>query len=167
MYSETDLYDPKTIRELEAEYPQIPWLDYLNNIVAPDVHLELTEEVMLETPSFFKSFFDLLSETSNTVLANYIFWRVTMKSALYTSSEMRTLTWNFNAALTGETMVNPRWQDCIIRVQKLFDIAAGGLYVRKLFDGTTKQSAMEIFDNIRGSFRAMHDKVRSVAENFT
>ena len=52
-----------TIKELNEKIPGIPWLDYMNNILAPHHILTETERVIVVVPDFFPKLIDLLAQT--------------------------------------------------------------------------------------------------------
>ena len=53
-----------TIKELNEKIPGIPWLDYMNNILAPHHVLTENERVIVVVPDFFLKLIDLLAQTS-------------------------------------------------------------------------------------------------------
>ena len=57
------LYNPMTIKELSQKVPQIPWLDYMNTILAPHHVLTEDERVIVDVPDYFPKLVDLLAKT--------------------------------------------------------------------------------------------------------
>lgn len=74
-------YNPMNIREIQTRYPNIPWTEYVNDLLAPSRRLENSEAIVVVVPSFLESFSDLVAKTPKRVLANYAIWRVAMQSA--------------------------------------------------------------------------------------
>ena len=58
------LYNPMTIKELSKTVPQVPWLDYMNNILAPYPVLTEDERVIVDVPNYFQKLADLLAKTT-------------------------------------------------------------------------------------------------------
>ena len=59
----TLLYNPMTIKELSDLVPDIPWLEYMNNIAAPYQVLTEKERVIVNVPDYFKNLTELLANT--------------------------------------------------------------------------------------------------------
>lgn len=59
----TLLYNPMTIKELSDLVPDIPWLEYMNNIAAPYQVLTEEERVIVNVPDYFKNLTELLANT--------------------------------------------------------------------------------------------------------
>lgn len=54
-----------TIEELTAKVPSIPWLSYINTILAPFHNLSKDERVIVDVPDYFPKLVDLLAKTPN------------------------------------------------------------------------------------------------------
>ena len=59
----TKLYNPMTIKELSQKVPGIPWLDYMNTILAPHHVLTEKERVIVDVPDYFPKLIELLAQT--------------------------------------------------------------------------------------------------------
>lgn len=57
-------------------YPNISWEEYFNGLLNPQVQVEATESVIVESPSYLESFSNIITKTPKRVLANYVVWRV-------------------------------------------------------------------------------------------
>ena len=57
------LYNPMTIKELSLKVPEIPWLVYMNTILAPHHVLTENERVIVDVPDYFPKLVDLLAKT--------------------------------------------------------------------------------------------------------
>ena len=55
------LYNPMTIKELSEKMPGIPWLDYMNTILAPHHVLTEKERVNVRVPDYISKLIDLLA----------------------------------------------------------------------------------------------------------
>ena len=132
----TKLYNPMTIKELSQKVPGIPWLDYMNTILAPHHVLTEKERVIVDVPDYFPKLIELLAQTpkrslffflslsrtlvvinlyiiyEHRTLANYLMWRVSAASVSYLNEAARNLQLKYSAALTGTTERKPRWEEC-------------------------------------------------------
>ena len=72
------LFNPMNIRDLSNFDPNMPWLNYINNILTPDI-IQVKEDVVIivDVPSFITKFSAHLAE------ANYMLWRVAAASMRY------------------------------------------------------------------------------------
>jgi len=57
------LYNPMTIKELSAKVPDIPWLEYMNTVLAPHHVLTEDERVIVDVPDYFPKLTALLAST--------------------------------------------------------------------------------------------------------
>lgn len=57
----TALYNPMTVEQLQQKFPSIPWLQYINNLLAPDVQISKDEVVIVSVPKYITDFEALIS----------------------------------------------------------------------------------------------------------
>lgn len=85
----SELYNPMTLSETQAKYPNIDWVNYINSLLPPNMSITQNETVIFNSLPFFKYFGPLLEQTPSRTIANYLFWRLTEYSAYYMNSEIR------------------------------------------------------------------------------
>lgn len=76
-------------------FPNFTWLEYINELLAGHERVEMSDEVIVRSPLYFKSFVDLVSQTPKRVLANYLMWKVAIESTDYLSERVLNITNNF------------------------------------------------------------------------
>ena len=59
------LYNKLKLREVREKYPTIPWVEYINILLAPFVTITPEENVILIEPNYIKSLESLLLRTPN------------------------------------------------------------------------------------------------------
>lgn len=59
---------------------------------------------------------------------------------------------DFIGSLSGRKQRKPRWRECIDVASKTLGQAIGAMYVRKHFDETSKEIAIEMVNDIRKAF---------------
>jgi neprilysin len=59
----TQLYNPKTIEELQKENPSVPWREYFSKILPPTVPIASDEVIIVNVPSYLGDLEKLLSNT--------------------------------------------------------------------------------------------------------
>ncbi|XP_008202440.2 neprilysin-2-like [Nasonia vitripennis] len=158
------LYNPTSVKELESKYPGIPWAEYANELLSPHAKVRGSEEVIVVVPSFLEAFAGLMNKTPKRVLANYAMWRVAGESAGLMGERVQKAQSEFEASLTGTSVKEPRWKECVGYAANSLYIATGALYVRRHFDESAKANAMEIIQNIRKSFERILEQLNWMDE---
>ncbi|VVD05133.1 neprilysin-2 [Leptidea sinapis] len=148
----TSLYNPMTIAELQNKFPKIPWLQYVNRLLAPHVQVSLDEITIVNVPKYLSDLEGLLEITPKRVQANYVMWRVAGASVSYLTEELRRRQLAYVTALSGKTERESRWKECADTTSASMSIAVGALYIRKYFDEKSKAKALEMVDDIRQQF---------------
>ncbi|KAJ8918489.1 hypothetical protein NQ315_008186 [Exocentrus adspersus] len=148
----TALYNPMTIDELQIRFPSIPWIEYMNTLLAPDTRVTNDEIVVVSVPSYIKNFEALISRTPKRVQANYVMWRATASSVTYLTERLRKRQLDYTTVVTGRTEREARWKECIDISAGSLSIASGALYVRKYFNEQARQNAKEMVADIRAEF---------------
>lgn len=108
----TELYNPMTIKELQAAYPYVDWLEYISLLLPEEVTIDENELINVRVPSFFKGLGELLQTTRKEVLANYLFWRVAETSSYYLNDQMRLRKFLFASHFSGRKEFNSWWSYC-------------------------------------------------------
>ncbi|KAI5641316.1 peptidase family m13 domain-containing protein [Phthorimaea operculella] len=155
----TSLYNPMTIRQLQEKYPKIPWLEYINKLLAPHVQVGLDEVAIVNVPAYITEVQLLLDKTPNRVQANYVMWRVAGASVSYLTEELRRRQLAYVTALSGKTERESRWKECADTTSVSLAIAVGAMYIRKYFNEASKDSALEMVNDIRHQFRKTLNEV--------
>ncbi|XP_039763286.1 neprilysin-2 isoform X2 [Pararge aegeria] len=149
----TSLYNPMTIGELQVKFPRIPWLKYINRLLAPHIQVGLDEITIVNVPKYMSDLEDLLEITPKRVQANYVMWRVAGASVSYLTEDLRSRQLAYVTALSGKTERESRWKECADTASVSMSIAVGALYIRKYFNEDSKSNALEMVNDIRQQFR--------------
>lgn len=85
-----------------------------------------------------------------------MFWRVTLDSIQYLTEELREKKLNFylmifkkNTDLVYDTLVKPRWEECLDNTYLYFKPAIMSTYIRKFFNENDKKSILEMVKRIK------------------
>ncbi|XP_031827062.2 M13 family metallopeptidase neprilysin 2 isoform X1 [Nomia melanderi] len=155
----TLLYNPMTVRELSKSYRSIPWKEYFNTLLAPNLEVDDDEVVIVCVPSYISSLEKLLESTPKRVQANYVMWRAAASSVSYLTEDIRKRQLQYSTALSGRTEREARWKECIDTVSGSLAISVGALYVRKYFKEDAKKNAVEMVADIRAEFTEILKRV--------
>ncbi|KAF2360342.1 Peptidase M13 C-terminal domain [Trinorchestia longiramus] len=168
----TKLYNKMTIADLQSRVPNIPWLTYINTILAPFTVVTEREEVIVNVPSYIDKLGNLLRTAPKQVVANYMMWRISAASISYLSEDARDLQLVYSKKITGTGKRKPRWKECMGAVSGSLSYAVGKLYAEKFFKKDAKNAADEMVSYIRTEFDKilrtvdwMDDKTRIRAIN--
>ncbi|CAG0923779.1 unnamed protein product, partial [Notodromas monacha] len=155
----TSLYNKMTVGDLVQRWPSIPWIDYINKLLAPFHKIDKTEPVIVDVPSYITAFEKLIAETPKRVIANYVMWRIAAASAGYLTENARDIQLEFSAKLTGRSEQQARWKECMGVVLGSYSNAIGSMYVRRYFDESAKHAALEMVQDIREEFDDILDEI--------
>ncbi|XP_035430447.1 neprilysin-2 isoform X1 [Spodoptera frugiperda] len=155
----TSLYNPMTIAELSEKFPKIPWLEYINRLLAPHVKVGEDEVAIVSVPKYISDLELLLESTPKRVQANYVMWRVAGASVSYLTDNLRRRQLAYVTALSGKTERESRWKECADTTSVSMSIAVGALYIRKYFNENSKANALEMVNDIRQQFRKTLNEV--------
>ncbi|KAH8264524.1 hypothetical protein KR038_009603, partial [Drosophila bunnanda] len=168
----SELYNLRTPAQLQAAYPYVQWVDYMNALLPEGLDVAEDEMINLSVPSFFEDLGKLLARTPKRVIANYMFWRIHGFSVGFLSEEFRKRQLQYATALSGRQEQEARWKECVdIATGRLvccfgchgsvlgLGISVGSLYVRKHFHKDSKANALEMVNDIRNVFNDILDEV--------
>ncbi|XP_058790780.1 neprilysin-2-like [Phymastichus coffea] len=155
----SQLYNPMTLDELQLEYPDISWSEYLNRILLPQTKLYKSSfPIIVKVPNFLKALLKLINSTPKRVLANYAIWRVVQESDSFMNEHVKRIKADFMASIIGTNVQVPRWIQCLDYVSQNLHLAIGALYVRKNFDKKSKEVAEKLVNRMRQSFADILEK---------
>ncbi|XP_043651287.1 neprilysin-2 isoform X1 [Drosophila teissieri] len=166
----SELYNLRTTAQLQAGYPYVQWVDYMNALLPEGLNVAEDEMINLSVPSFFEDLGKLLARTPKRVIANYMFWRIHGFSVGFLSEEFRKRQLEYATALSGRQEQEARWKECVDIATSSMDeiceedfyslgISVGSLYVGKHFHKDSKANALEMVNEIRNVFNDILDEV--------
>ncbi|XP_055336820.1 membrane metallo-endopeptidase-like 1 [Paramacrobiotus metropolitanus] len=151
------IYEKLTIREMEAQVPQIKWRRYfevvLNRSVSPN------ESLVVYAKDYFVRLGQLLDKTPTRTLANYLIWRIVQNRASNLDERFRSRRRVFSNLLLGNTKESPRWRVCVQYVNDNLGMALGAMFVREHFKEDSKEIAQLMIRELRLSFIELVDEV--------
>ncbi|CAB3363322.1 Hypothetical predicted protein [Cloeon dipterum] len=148
----TKLYNPRTVEQLQKEYPSVPWLEYFNTILPKTVKVSNDETIIVSVPSYLKELEILLSQTPKRVQANYALTRAAAAMVSYLTEDVRKRQLKYYTVLSGKTERESRWKECVDMVTGSLSIAVGSQYVKKYFKEEAKKNSQEMVEDIRAEF---------------
>ncbi|XP_031633689.1 neprilysin-2-like [Contarinia nasturtii] len=142
----TYLYKP--LREIQPLYPYIQWVEYINALLPPPWSTDENLYLYVDGPYYFEKLGQLLQETPNRTIANYMMFRVTEFSSFFLTNKLRSRQSVYRTNVYGAQEQWPRWKECTAITRQYFPVAVGALYLQKYFRQDTKL-VLEMVDRIR------------------
>eukprot|EP00092_Neocalanus_flemingeri_P016471 GFUD01017824.1.p1 GENE.GFUD01017824.1~~GFUD01017824.1.p1 ORF type:complete len:761 (-),score=194.29 GFUD01017824.1:231-2513(-) len=167
----TALYNPMTIGEVQELYPEIPLLQYINDILgSADVTVDENEVVNVAVPKYITDFRQYIATTSARAQANYIIWRNIKFGMSFLNEEALQIQLAYDKVITGKSKKEPRWEKCVKSTAGLggpdlyfkegsLTNAVGAMYAKKHFKAKAKETADEMVVNVREEFKKMLDEL--------
>ncbi|CAB3370699.1 Hypothetical predicted protein [Cloeon dipterum] len=165
----SSIYRKLTLRQLQAEVPQINWLEYLNAFLHTKVDAD--EPVVSYAMPYFKEMGRILQETDRRVVHNYVLWRLVMNIMPHMIDDYQQKRVDFRKILLGILAERNRWSQCVDWTNKKMGMAVGALFIRDNFNLESKETALEMIHTIREAFNEllaendwMDNETRAVAK---
>ncbi|XP_035210754.1 neprilysin-2-like [Stegodyphus dumicola] len=139
-----------TVGQLMIDAPQIDWLRYINGLLNIGVDENVT--LLNFNPDYTIKFADYITKVDKKVVANYMMWRVVLKSFPYLSSNWTILSQEFISTSTEQVKEKPLWKKCISNVFSEMEMVLHSYYVRHYFKEGSKDVALELVNYVRQEF---------------
>lgn len=167
-----EIYNKTTIRKLKKLCDKIPWLQFFKGQFEGITEITETEELVIYATRYLEALSPVINNASNTLLNNYMMWRVVAKHAPLLSEEFRDADEELTKVLTGAKKSEDLWKRCMGEADRAIGMALGALFIEEAFEGSSKELATDMVDRIRASFKKgfpdltwMDDKTRKAAED--
>ncbi|XP_054287381.1 neprilysin-1-like [Macrosteles quadrilineatus] len=165
----SSIYRKLSLAQLQAEVPQINWLEYLTSFLDADITTE--EMVVSYAMPYFVEMGKILADTDRRVIHNYVMWRLVMDIVPHMIDEYQQKHTEFRKIMQGIQSERNRWSQCVDWTNKKLGMAVGALYIRDNFNQDSKEVALAMIHTIREAFNEllaenhwMDDETRAVAK---
>ncbi|XP_076652047.1 neprilysin-1 [Halictus rubicundus] len=164
------IYRKVTLRELQAEIPQLQWKIYLQELIKAPVTEQ--EPIVAYGMKYFVHMGRIIENTDRRTLHNYILWRLVMSIIPHMIDDYQQKSVEFRRILLGILSESNRWAQCVEWTNKKLGMAVGALFIRDNFNHESKETALEMIHTIREAFNEllaenhwMDDETRAVAKS--
>lgn len=155
------MYNPKTIEELEKEYPNFAWGIYFKELGA-----DIKEYVITTHPRYMAELNNILVDEKMDDIKLYLKWKVLNDAAGAVGSELEKQNFAFyGTTLTGATEQQPRWRRMSNTTGSVLGEAVGQLYVEKYFPPQAKVRMDELVNNLKIALRGRIEKLEWMSED--
>ncbi|KAM6980057.1 membrane metallo-endopeptidase-like 1 [Aplochiton taeniatus] len=151
----TVLYNKMTLRELQDTFAfnGFNWTRYLRGVLSSvSVEVTLEEEVVVYSSPYLEKMNDVLSRHSVRTMQNYLTWQLIIERVSSLSRRFKDARAPYKKALSGTTVEEARWRDCVRYVQGSMENAVGVLYVRETFAGESKRMVSDLIGKIQEAY---------------
>ncbi|XP_012940735.1 endothelin-converting enzyme homolog [Aplysia californica] len=151
-------YNSMTIAMLQSKYPWLNWLEFLQGFASDPqqgggVYVGVEETVINTEPAYLEQLGNLLKNTSQRVLANYVMSHmVKFTSAL--GPKYVALYDEKNKAVLGIEPA-PRWERCANEATSIFPEAVSRMYVDQFFSKDAKKYMKTMIQDLTVAFREL------------
>jgi predicted metalloendopeptidase len=162
--NETDksaINNPMTLAELHRKYSSAKFsFDvFIKNVLAsPGIaitNITDSELVFNFNPAYFQNLKDLITETPNKIIANYVTWRFTQHFLEALPQSYRNLTFEHKKVLEGIKKEQPIWKTCLETTNKHFGYVVAKPYVERYFDDQEVFTAKEMIRDLHEAFEEL------------
>ena len=181
----TLLHNPMKIRDLQFLYPELPMVQFLNDVIEHKEAVIYEDEVVnVNVPSYVIRLRDYLKNVPSRVQANYMMWRFVKSLIIFLNKKALGYAQDFISLLSGSKSDEPRWEKCV-RVRQIYvkmnqesflyqatagldDLyyvegsltnAVGSMYAKSYFKLDAKLKADKMVSNMKLMFKHMLDKL--------
>lgn len=149
-----------TIAEFKQRFPNIDWLEYINNIIAlPEVTITDNDLVDVGLPRALGNLLKLLEKTPKRVIANYLI-TVSVASIGHTLNKVvKDNDLRLSQKLFGTTSHSARWRECVTVATQRMKVAVAALYSRKYFNEGAKKNVASIVNNLHKKFLEILEEI--------
>ncbi|XP_051172752.1 neprilysin-2-like [Leptopilina boulardi] len=134
-----------TIKELNGNYSNILWKEYIDSILNPVTNSRDDDIILVMDLNYFQQLNNLINQISKKDQANYLIWKA--------------ISGFLNNYITNEDN-SQKWKHCYNIVNEFFSNSFGMLYVKYYFNlsESGKKAIDEIFENIFQQFNTLLNK---------
>ncbi|PAV86979.1 hypothetical protein WR25_24216 [Diploscapter pachys] len=156
----TALYNKRKISDLETLMPIIDWQRLLLAVTPFSVHsyIRSDPDIIISELNFLSNMTTLLSSTSPRIITNYVLSRFASSWMTELGTKYEDLQQEFAFAMYGRKKKQPRWKTCVGIAAGELDHASGAMYIRKHFDEDSKNSVMQMIDDLQLAFSKMMEE---------
>lgn len=116
------------------------------------------ENIVIYSPEYFDDLSILIlqyaeTEKGKVTLANYMAWSVIQSLIATLPKNFRDASKILRKALIGSEGIEVSWRYCVTDTNQVMGFALGSLFVRRVFQGNSKERAEEMIYSIRNAFK--------------
>lgn len=142
------LYNPMSSDQVAGAFPGFDFNAYFKAMGIP-----AQDKIIVEQPSFFKSFAELYADTDLQVLKDYVAGQLIRGACSSLSDDYYAASFDFfSRQMSGVTEQQPRWKRAMSVPNSILGEAVGEMYVGKYFPEEYKEKVLTLVNNLKAAF---------------
>lgn len=140
-------YNLRTIAQLKADYPNFDWDAYFNLLLPASTKLEKVCVMHLNSMAKFN---EMMATLKIEQIRDYLAFKYLDAASNYLTDEYEQANFDmYSRAMSGKTVMQPRWKRSLNVPNAVLGEAVGELYVKKYFPEESKQKMIKLINNLR------------------
>ncbi len=140
-------YNLRTIAQLKADYPNFNWDSYFNLLMPGSVKVDKVCVMHLNSLAKFNEMLPTLKEKD---INDYLAFKYLDAASNYLSDDFEQANFDmYSRAMSGKTVMQPRWKRALNVPNYVLGEAVGELYVKKYFPEESKKKMLKLVNNLR------------------
>lgn len=141
------MYNPRTIAEVKAAYPNIPW----DRFFIETMDIETPENLIVSEIKTLDQGNKLYATTTDREKKDLYLWEVVNGAASSLSDKFRDTAFDYNKVVSGVQQQRPRWKEALGAAESQLGEAIGELYVKEYFPASSKEYMIGLVENLRNA----------------
>lgn len=153
-WDEDTTRDYFTLLDLQNKFPDIPWLEYISQILAPVPNIQMDQKILVTEIPYIFYFGNVLNKTSKRAISNYIAWRMIIEHSSMLTNGIAEMSLNFHKELNKIVFQIPSLTKiCSGLVESTFSIPIQAEYVSRFVTKDAKDDVTDMVQNIIEEFK--------------
>ena len=140
-------YNLRTVDQLKADYPNFDWNSYFNLLFPASIKVEKGCVMHLNSMAKFN---EMMGTLKIEDIRNYLAFKYLDAASNYLTDDFEQANFDmYSRAMSGKTVMQPRWKRALNVPNGVLGEAVGELYVKKYFPEESKQKMIKLINNLR------------------
>lgn len=140
-------YNIRTIDQLKADYPNFDWDSYFNLLFPASINVDKVCVTQLNSMAKFNA---MLGTLKIEQIRDYLAFKYLDAASNYLTDDFEQANFDmYSRAMSGKTVMQPRWKRALNVPNTLLGEAVGQLYVEKYFPADSKKKMQKLVDNLK------------------
>ena len=140
-------YNIRTMDQLKADYPNFDWDSYFNLLFPASINVDKVCVTQLNSMAKFN---EMLGTLKIEQIRDYLAFKYLDAASNYLTDDFEQANFDmYSRAMSGKTVMQPRWKRALNVPNTLLGEAVGQLYVEKYFPADSKKKMQKLVDNLK------------------
>jgi len=151
-------YARTTVARLKDAIPQFPWLEHLQEVLAPR-NITNDLKIVVLSNDYLADLITLIGNTDKAIVCNYMIWRMVKDMVPFLSSDFTKQYNKFRENLTDVSNTKTREETCFKYTDEILGPLVGALFIRTAFSQNDKAEVEEMMELIVKAFEENAEEV--------